>query len=184
LSTLPRAIIAAVPNIKLGVIGAQGRMGLALQAALAATGDISLHCSLERLGSLEDFLAQGPDVVVDLSLGQAVDTHGSTIVLAGIPYIVGATGYGSATVEALRAASAASGSPVLLVPNFSLGANLMIKFAAAASRLMDAPVITERHHMGKADAPSGTASFTAQRIAAARAATGSSGRDSTSEHFK
>jgi 4-hydroxy-tetrahydrodipicolinate reductase len=57
---------------------------------------------------------------------------------------------------------------VLIVPNFSLGASLMVHFAGQAARLMEHASITERHHAGKADAPSGTARFTAQRIAAAR----------------
>jgi 4-hydroxy-tetrahydrodipicolinate reductase len=86
---------------------------------------------------------------------------------SSIPYIVGATGYSPATLVRLGELAGRTGTAVLIVPNFSLGANLMIKFAAAAARLMHTPVITERHHAGKADAPSGTALFTAQRIAEA-----------------
>ncbi len=159
-------------------------MGQACEAALLAAPDMHLEGSLGRNGSLAAFLSDTLDVVVDLSLGHAVDQHGVEIVKAGKPYIIGATGFSSATVEALSAAAIASGSPVLIVPNFSIGANLMIKFAAAASRLMAGPVITERHHTGKADAPSGTATFTAQRIAAARAGLTAPGRDSTAGQFK
>lgn len=159
-------------------------MGQAFLATLEASADLRLHCSLEQGSPVEDFVAARPDVAVDLSLGHAVDAHGVAIVEAGIPYVIGATGYGTVTVEALRKASAASGSPVLIVPNFSLGANLMIRFAAAASRFMAAPVITERHHTGKADAPSGTAVFTAQRINEARQGTEPQGRDSTAAEFR
>jgi 4-hydroxy-tetrahydrodipicolinate reductase len=153
-------------------------MGKAFLAYLETAPDINLAAKLERGGDLAQFVASGLDVVVDLSLGQAVETHGPVIVDAGIPYIVGATGYSAATLDALCEASVRSGSPVLIVPNFSLGANLMIRAAAAAAKLMHAPVITERHHTGKADSPSGTAAFTAQRIAEARAEQGA-GKDST-----
>lgn len=139
-------------------------MGTALIDAVAKVDDITLAAEHTRHTDLAEFLRHELDVVVDLSTGPGVDTHGPAVVKRGIPYIVGATGYKPVTVELLTGLSDAADSPVLIVPNFSLGANLMIRFAAQASRLMQAPVITERHHMGKADAPSGTALFTANRI--------------------
>jgi 4-hydroxy-tetrahydrodipicolinate reductase len=105
-------------------------------------------------------------VVVDFSLGTAVVRHGPPIVEARLPYIVGATGIPQATIEELAGLAVRNGTPVLIVPNFSIGANLMIHFAGLASRLMNQPVITERHHDAKADAPSGTARLTAERISA------------------
>jgi 4-hydroxy-tetrahydrodipicolinate reductase len=171
-----------VGTIQLGVIGSTGRMGGALRAYLEGVDDVFLCATLNSGGSIAALLAAMPEVVVDLSTGPALDEHGVAVVDAGIPYVIGATGYGEGTLERLREASDRSGAPVLVVPNFSLGANLMIKFAAAASRLMQAPVITERHHMGKADAPSGTAVFTARRIAEARGGM-DIGRDSTARHF-
>jgi 4-hydroxy-tetrahydrodipicolinate reductase len=163
-------MIECVSTIKLGIIGAAGRMGTALREHLSTVADIELRALLELGESLDRFLAAKPKVVVDLSLGAAVAEHGAEIVKAGIPYIIGATGLSAEAISALTQASESSGSPVLIVPNFSLGANLMIKFATAAAKLMEAPVITERHHAGKKDAPSGTASFTAERIAGARPA--------------
>ncbi|MCH7472537.1 4-hydroxy-tetrahydrodipicolinate reductase [bacterium] len=153
--------------ILLGLIGSAGRMGKALGAYLEGIDDIVLSATLPSGQPLADFISARPDAAVDLSAGPAVDGHGPAIVEAGIPYIIGATGFEAKTVDCLRKASEQSGSPVLIVPNFSIGANLMIRFAAAASAMMDTPVITERHHAGKADAPSGTARFTAERIAAA-----------------
>jgi 4-hydroxy-tetrahydrodipicolinate reductase len=158
-------------------------MGTALIDALAKVDDITLAAQHTRHTDLGEFLAHELDVVVDLSTGPGVDTHGPAVVKRGIPYIVGATGYKPVTVELLTGLSDAADSPVLIVPNFSLGANLMIRFAAQAARLMEAPVIIERHHMGKADAPSGTALFTAQRIADARGELASGKRDSTADHF-
>jgi 4-hydroxy-tetrahydrodipicolinate reductase len=168
-------------------------MGTALLEALRGAPEITLVAEHTRHTDLGEFLAHDLDVVVDLSKGEGVDTHGPAVVKRGIPYIVGATGYKPVTVELLTGLSDAADSPVLIVPNFSLGANLMIRFAAQAARLMEAPVVTERHHMGKADAPSGTAIFTAQRIAESVAAASSSRtaaempppqkRTSTAAHF-
>ena len=66
----------------------------------------------------------------------------------------------------------APGARALVVPNFSIGAVLMMRFAAQAARFFDSAEIIELHHAGKADAPSGTASRTASLIAGARAAAG------------
>ena len=169
-------------------------MGLALLDALEKVDDIVLEAQHTSQGDLGEFLGHELDAVVDLSTGPGVDAHGPAIVKRGIPYIIGATGYSAGTVELLTGLADAADSPVLIVPNFSLGANLMIRFAAQAARLMEAPVVTERHHMGKADAPSGTALFTANRIAESVAQTplsaNSDGRQeylahraSTSAHF-
>lgn len=175
--------MSPVTRIRLGLIGSTGRMGTALCAVLPQQPDIELVAALDSGGSIDELLAARPDVVVDLSTGPAVDAHAARIASAGIPYVLGATGYQPQTLAALEAAAAQSGSPVLIIPNFSLGANLMIMFAARAARLMHSPVVVERHHQGKADAPSGTALFTARRIAAARAEAQPSDRPSTSGEF-
>jgi 4-hydroxy-tetrahydrodipicolinate reductase len=172
-----------VTAIRLGLIGATGRMGTALTETLAETDDIVLTAQHRRNSDLEEFLKNDLHVVVDLSTGPGVDAHGPAVVKRGLPYIVGATGYKPVTLELLTGLADAADSPVLIVPNFSLGANLMIRFAALASRLMQAPVITERHHMGKADAPSGTALFTANRIAEARGEAKPGPKDSSADFF-
>lgn len=140
-------------------------MGLALRAHLADISGISLQAELEQGENVSSFIASQPDIVVDLSVGPAVDSHGPQIVEAQIPYIIGATGIDPETVDKMASLARSSNTAVLLVPNFSLAANLMVRFAAQAATLMDSPVITERHHEHKADAPSGTAVFTASRIA-------------------
>jgi len=159
-----------VQAVRLGLIGAEGRMGTALRRYVEGIEDITVHATLEKGESFEAFIGLKPEVVVDLSLGPAVDEHAAQIVSAGLPYIVGATGYSDDTLSRLLHLSAEHNTPVLVVPNFSLGANLLIRFSTQAASLMDSPVITERHHAGKADAPSGTARFTAERIAKGRAA--------------
>lgn len=141
---------------------------MALREHLAGVSGITLHAELEQGEDVGGFVASQPDVVVDLSVGTGVDAHGPQIVEAKIPYIIGATGVDPQTVDKMASLARRLSTPVLLVPNFSLAANLMVRFAAQAATLMDSPVITERHHEKKADAPSGTAVFTASRIADAQ----------------
>jgi 4-hydroxy-tetrahydrodipicolinate reductase len=174
-----------VQTTRLGVIGSRGRMGTALREHLEGIDDIVLAATLDSDGDAKEFLAADLSVVVDLSRGHVVDAIGPQVVKASIPYIVGATGYRPETIELLTGLSDAADSPVLIVPNFSLGANLMIRFAELAARYMDSPVVTERHHLGKADAPSGTALFTAERIEAARHGSNDLAqvRSSTADHF-
>ena len=78
---------------------------------------------------------------------------------AGVPCVVGTTGWDPA---ALDAAARAAGAPVFYAPNFAIGAVLMMRFAAEASRHLDAAEIVELHHETKLDAPSGTARATAE----------------------
>lgn len=174
-------MIASMQHIRLGLIGSSGRMGSALREHLGKAPDIELHATLEAGESVPLFLAQKPDAVLDLSLGKAVDSHALDIVTARIPYIIGATGYSSETVDGLRGLAEGLGAKVLIVPNFSLGASLLVRFASQAAKLMEYASITERHHAGKVDAPSGTARFTAQRIAAARTQSGA-GQPSAAYH--
>jgi 4-hydroxy-tetrahydrodipicolinate reductase len=182
-------------------------MGSTLVNYLATVDDIALLAILDSDASVEVFLAAQPDVIVDLSLGPAVDVHGPRVAASGIPYIIGATGFKAETVEVMREAAsqlavndvadergyqsrtlaegraAHAAGHILIVPNFSLGATLMQRFAEQAAAYMHAPVVTERHHAGKADAPSGTAVATARRIAAARTAAAITDCPSTAERF-
>jgi 4-hydroxy-tetrahydrodipicolinate reductase len=140
-------------------------MGAALDQHIAGLEDLSVTARLDAGEDLAAFIAAGVDVAVDLSNGAAVAANGPAICRAGVPYIIGSTGIPEETIAELRELAGAN-SPVLLVPNFSIGACLMMEFAAMAARLMRDPVITERHHKAKLDAPSGTALHTAREISA------------------
>jgi len=170
--------------LKIGIIGSAGRMGQILDQRIAQLADMHVGCRLEVNEPVAPFIASGPDVVVDFSLGSAVERHGPELVAAHLPYIIGATAIPHAAIDLLADLASEHGTPVLIVPNFSIGANLMIHFAGLAARLMSQPVIIERHHDGKADAPSGTARLTAERIAAvARGAQLSDSPATTSANF-
>jgi len=162
--------------IRVGVLGAAGRMGNIISAGLNADDGFNVEKLCDPVAgevpgvgpvtsSVDEFLASPVTHVLDFSLGPAVDANGVRVLLAGKHYVVGATGYAEETVERLSEAAKSAGVSCLVVPNFSIGANLMMEFSRRAAKLFRTAEITERHHTGKADAPSGTALETARLIA-------------------
>ncbi len=115
----------------------------------------------------------GCDVVVDFTHPGAVMDNLHWCIGRGLDTVVGTSGFDDArTQQVAEWLAAAPGTRALIVPNFSIGAVLMMRFAAQAARFFDSAEIIELHHATKADAPSGTASRTASLIAAARAEAG------------
>jgi 4-hydroxy-tetrahydrodipicolinate reductase len=157
--------------IKVGVLGAKGRMGSQICAAVAAEQDMTLAAGVD-VGDDREALS-GCDVVVDFTHPGAVMDNLRWCVGQGLDTVVGTSGFGDArTAEVARWLAAAPGTRALIVPNFSIGAVLMMRFAAQAARFFESVEIIELHHAGKVDAPSGTATRTASLIAAARAEAG------------
>lgn len=158
--------------VKVGVIGARGKMGSQACAAIAAADDLELSAQVDLDDSL-DALA-GVDVAVDFTSPAAVMDDLAWCISAGIHVVVGTSGFTDERLQSVRAQlQSAPGVGVLVVPNFSIGAVLMMRFAAEAARFYESVEIVELHHPTKADAPSGTARRTAELIAAARADAGS-----------
>ncbi|MGH3497674.1 MAG: 4-hydroxy-tetrahydrodipicolinate reductase [Nocardioidaceae bacterium] len=157
--------------VKVAVIGAYGRMGILACAAVEAADDLEL---VARIGSGDDLAhASGADVVVDLTRPDAVMDNIAWCVEHGISVVAGTSGFTTGRVESLRGLvgdQIALG--VLVVPNFSVGAVLMMRFAAQAARYMESVEIIEMHHPDKVDAPSGTAQRTAVQVAQARRESG------------
>jgi 4-hydroxy-tetrahydrodipicolinate reductase len=143
--------------IRVGVAGAAGKMGQATCAAVEAAEDLELAARIDpALGvSLVDAL-DGLDVVVDFTRPDTALENARACVRAGVHVVVGTTGW---DVEALRGEE---GANVFVAPNFAIGAVLMMRFAAEASRHMARAEIVELHHDQKLDAPSGTAARTAE----------------------
>jgi 4-hydroxy-tetrahydrodipicolinate reductase len=157
--------------IKVGVLGAKGRMGSQICAAVAGAEDMTLAAGVDE-GDDRETLA-GCDVVVDFTHPDVVMDNLHWCIGQGLDTVVGTSGFDDArTSQVAEWLAAAPGTRALIVPNFSIGAVLMMRFAAQAARFFDSAEIIELHHAGKADAPSGTASRTASLIAGARAAAG------------
>jgi 4-hydroxy-tetrahydrodipicolinate reductase len=105
--------------------------------------------------------AGGIDVLVDFTRPEAVFDNAHAALVAGVHAVVGTTGLSAEQVEDLRALAEAGPANIVIAPNFAVGAVLMMRFAAEASRHMARAEIVELHHDGKLDAPSGTALRTA-----------------------
>jgi 4-hydroxy-tetrahydrodipicolinate reductase len=113
--------------------------------------------------------AEAAEVIVDFTHPDAVMDNLSWCIDHGIHAVVGTTGFTDERLNWLRTTLADhDGAHVLIAPNFSIGAVLMMRFAEQAAAFYESAEIIELHHPGKADAPSGTAANTARRIAAAR----------------
>src|ERR1035438_8006338 len=157
--------------IKVGVLGARGRMGSEVGRALAATDDLGLAAEVDA-GDALDGLA-GCGVVVDFPHPGVVLDNLGWCIGHGLDVVVGTSGFDEARLAQVRSwLTDAPSVRVLIASNFSVGAVLMMRFAAQAARFFDSAEIIELHHAGKVDAPSGTASRTASMIAAARSEAG------------
>jgi 4-hydroxy-tetrahydrodipicolinate reductase len=144
-------------------------MGAEVCRAVESTPDLELIAAID-LGD-DRAPAESAQVVVDFTHPDAVMDNLFWCIDHGIHAVVGTTGFTEQRLGLLRAAlEQHEGVNVLVAPNFSVGAVLMMHFAEQAAVFYESAEIIELHHAGKADAPSGTAANTARRIAAARAA--------------
>jgi len=159
--------------IRVGVLGARGRMGQQVCAAVDAATDLDLVAMVDAGDWLFSIADAGAQVLVDFTHPDVVMDNVRFAVDQGIHAVVGTTGFTPERLDTVRGWLADSPSVgVLVAPNFGIGAVLSMKFAEAAARYYDSAEVIELHHPDKADAPSGTATRTAQLIAAARQAAG------------
>ncbi|GGS38999.1 4-hydroxy-tetrahydrodipicolinate reductase [Actinokineospora fastidiosa] len=160
-------------TIRVGVLGARGRMGAEVCRAVEAAPDMEVVAKVDAGDELSDLTEVGAEVVVDFTHPDAVMDNLRFCVEHGIRAVVGTSGFGDDKVATLRGWLADKpGLGVLIAPNFALGAVLSMKFAQIAARYYDTVEIIELHHNRKADAPSGTAAHTARLVSEARAAAG------------
>jgi 4-hydroxy-tetrahydrodipicolinate reductase len=156
--------------IKVGVIGAKGRMGKEVVAAVSNAPDLELVAEVDLGDELVALTKAGAEVVVDFTNPDVVMQNLEFAISHGIHAVVGTTGIDEARLAKVREQLAKSlKTGVLIAPNFGLGAVLMMQFSATAARYFESVEIIELHHPEKADAPSGTASRTAELITQARA---------------
>jgi 4-hydroxy-tetrahydrodipicolinate reductase len=158
--------------MKVGVLGAQGKVGRQVVEAVTAEQDLELVAAVDVGDSLDALTAA--DVVVDFTHPDAVMGNLEYCISHAIHCVVGTTGFTDERLSQVRDwLAAAPGVGVLIAPNFSIGAVLMMRFAAQAAPFFESVEIVEMHHPEKADAPSGTARLTAELMAAARQEAGS-----------
>ncbi|GIE84194.1 4-hydroxy-tetrahydrodipicolinate reductase [Actinoplanes regularis] len=157
--------------IRVGVLGARGRMGLEVCKAVDAAADLDLVALINQGDSLESASGSGARVLVDFTNPGVVMENLRWAIGQGIHVVVGTSGFTEERLAQVRGWLAEKpGVGVVIAPNFGIGAILMMRFAASAARYFDSVEIIEQHHPRKLDAPSGTAMHTARLIAEARKA--------------
>lgn len=188
--------------VRVGVLGAAGRMGQAVCQAVASDVDLHLVAAVDpRLRSaqpahggadpgavlgidvtgvrtgdnIDDLVEAGADVAVDFTEGSAATSNMRWCADHGVHAVVGTTGIDALELEDLAKVFEASEANCVIAPNFAIGAVLMMRLSAVAAPFMDSVEIIELHHDAKVDAPSGTALRTAELIDEARAGASAGG---------
>ena len=155
--------------INVAVLGARGRMGSEVVKAVEAAEGLALVAALDMGDSLEQLKGSAAHVVVDFTTPDSVMANLEFLINHGINVVVGTTGFDDAKLATVKGWLAQNPSVgVLIAPNFAIGAVLMMEFAAKAAHYFESAEIIELHHPAKVDAPSGTATRTAELMSAAR----------------
>ncbi|MDZ4832578.1 MAG: 4-hydroxy-tetrahydrodipicolinate reductase [Candidatus Melainabacteria bacterium] len=162
---------ASVPMIledpELELVGAFGRpgagyIGNSMIAGFSGGGSTAVMVS----NGIEDcFAANKPDVLLDFSIAEPAVEHAKYAIEHGVHPVLGVSGLAQADVEMLSALAKDKGVGAMIVPNFSIGAVLMIEFARQAGKHFGNVEIVEMHHTKKLDAPSGTSMYTTRKLA-------------------
>lgn len=157
---------------QVAVLGAQGRMGSESVRAITAADGLEVAAQIDVGDSLDDL--GSAEVALDFTQPDVALDHVRHCIEQGVHVVVGTSGFDDAKIAQVRELLGdAPEVGVLIVPNFSIGAVLMMKFAAEAAPFFESVEVIEMHHPDKVDAPSGTATRTAEMIAAARDEAGS-----------
>jgi 4-hydroxy-tetrahydrodipicolinate reductase len=155
--------------IKVGILGARGRMGAEVVKAVTEASDLELVAALDLGDSLDQLKTNGAQVVVDFTTPDSVMANLEFLISNGINAVVGTTGFDPDRIDKIEKLVAANSKVgVLIAPNFAIGAVLMMEFATKAAKYFESAEIIELHHPNKVDAPSGTASRTAELMTKAR----------------
>jgi 4-hydroxy-tetrahydrodipicolinate reductase len=145
--------------VRVLLLGGRGKVGSVLGPALERAGH-----EVTAVGRGDPGGAAGHDVAIDFTRPDAVRANVEQCLRDGVACLVGTTGLGQGDLEALDARARERGLPLVVVPNFAIGAVLMMRFAAEAARVLPRAEIVELHHEAKVDAPSGTAKATARAM--------------------
>jgi 4-hydroxy-tetrahydrodipicolinate reductase len=154
--------------MRVGVLGAKGKVGATMVAAVQAAEDLTLSAQVD-VGDPLSLLTEGDtEVVIDFTHPDVVMENLKFVIDNGIHAVVGTTGFTAERLDQVRSWLADTHTNVLIAPNFAIGAVLSMHFAKQAAPFFDSAEVIELHHPQKADAPSGTAARTASLIAEAR----------------
>ena len=162
--------------IKVAIAGACGKMGKEVVKLVSSNKDMELCLAIDKFGAgqilennikVVDDVEKGikavkPDIIVDFTQPSCVFNNINAYLNNGIKAVIGTTGLSNEQIEKIKELSDKNNTGIIIAPNFSLGAILMMKFASYASKYFSNAEIIEYHHNQKKDAPSGTSIKTAQ----------------------
>ncbi|OGT36700.1 MAG: 4-hydroxy-tetrahydrodipicolinate reductase [Gammaproteobacteria bacterium RIFCSPHIGHO2_12_FULL_38_14] len=152
--------------IKILLSGANGKMGKTVIASITHEKDLQLVAKTTRGDDLTKAIRQyHPDVVIDFTEPSCAFENTKKIIEAGARAVVGTTGFSDIDIQNIRELCATKKQGVIIAPNFSIGAALMMRYAQETAKYFPDAEIIEYHHPQKKDAPSGTAKKTAAMIA-------------------
>jgi 4-hydroxy-tetrahydrodipicolinate reductase len=155
--------------MRVGVLGAKGKVGATMVAAVEAADDLTFTTGVDAGDPLSLFVDSQTEVVIDFTHPDVVMDNLKFLVDNGIHAVVGTTGFTDERIGQVKTwVEASPDTAVLIAPNFAIGAVLSMHFAQQAARFFESAEVIELHHPQKADAPSGTAARTARLIAEAR----------------
>ncbi len=155
--------------MRVGVLGAKGKVGATMVQAVQAADDLTLSAEVDAGDPLSLFTESDTEVVIDFTHPDVIMDNLKFLVDNGIDAVVGTTGFTDERLTRVQEWLAAQPeAAVLIAPNFAIGAVLSMHFAQQAAPFYESVEVIELHHPHKADAPSGTARRTAQLIADAR----------------
>ena len=155
--------------MRVGVLGAAGKVGVAMCAAVRDAADLELSAEVDAGDPLSSFTDSATEVVIDFTHPDAVMGNLEFLIGNGIHAVVGTTGFTDSRLDQVRSWLIDNPTTgVLIAPNFAIGAVLSMHFAQKAAPYFESAEVIELHHPQKADAPSGTATRTAKLIAEAR----------------
>jgi 4-hydroxy-tetrahydrodipicolinate reductase len=155
--------------MRVGVLGAKGKVGATMVAAVEAAADLTFTAGVDAGDPLSLFTDSETEVVIDFTHPDVVMDNLKFLIDNGIHAVVGTTGFTDERVSQVKVwLEESRTTAVLIAPNFAIGAVLSMQFAKQAARFFESVEVIELHHPQKADAPSGTAARTARVIAEAR----------------
>jgi 4-hydroxy-tetrahydrodipicolinate reductase len=155
--------------MRVGVLGAKGKVGATMVQAVEAAHDLTFTAGVDAGDPLSMFADRHTEVVIDFTHPDVVMDNLKFLIDNGIHAVVGTTGFTDERLSQVEAwLEQSRTTAVLIAPNFAIGAVLSMHFAKQAARFFESAEVIELHHPQKADAPSGTAARTARLIAEAR----------------
>lgn len=155
--------------MRVGVLGAKGKVGATIVAAVQAAEDLTLSAEVDAGDPLRLLTDGNTEAVIDFTHPDVVMGNLEFLIDNGIHAVVGTTGFNADRIDQVRQwLTNKPETSVLIAPNFAIGAVLCMHFAKQAAPFFDSAEVIELHHPHKADAPSGTATRTAELIAEAR----------------